>query len=160
MGFQRVGHDLMIGQQQSWHWLTLCHILLVPEYGMAREMYQHVGSLLFVFLLEADYHTESHFYPHHPNIFENGIHITMKILEINPCTCGHLVLPSSSVGKESACNEKTWVQSLGQEVPWRRKWQPTAVLLPGEFQGQRNLVGYSPWDHKELNMTVGLIFLS
>ena len=30
-------------------------------------------------------------------------------------------------------------------MPWRRKWRPTAVLSPGEFHGQRNLVGYSPW---------------
>ena len=36
---------------------------------------------------------------------------------------------------------------------WRRKWQPTPVFLPGESCGQRNLVGYSPWDHKELDMT-------
>ena len=28
---------------------------------------------------------------------------------------------------------------------WRRAWWPTPVLLPGESQGQRNLVGYSPW---------------
>ena len=27
---------------------------------------------------------------------------------------------------------------------WRRKWQPTPVFSPGEFHGQRNLVGYSP----------------
>ena len=27
---------------------------------------------------------------------------------------------------------------------WKRKWQPTPVLLPGEFQGQRSLVGCSP----------------
>ena len=27
---------------------------------------------------------------------------------------------------------------------WRRAWQPTPVFLPGEFHGQRNLVGYSP----------------
>ena len=27
---------------------------------------------------------------------------------------------------------------------WRRKWQPTPVLLPGESHGQRSLVGYSP----------------
>ena len=31
---------------------------------------------------------------------------------------------------------------------WRRKWQPTPVLLPGEFQGLRSLAGYSPWDHR------------
>ena len=35
----------------------------------------------------------------------------------------------------------TWVG----KIPWRRKWQPTPVFLPGEFQGQRSLVNYSPW---------------
>ena len=38
------------------------------------------------------------------------------------------------------------------KIPWRRKWQPTPVFLPGEFHGQRNLVGCSPWGHKEWNM--------
>ena len=38
-------------------------------------------------------------------------------------------------------------------MPWRRKWQPTPVFLPGEFYGQRSLVGYSPWGCKELDMT-------
>ena len=33
------------------------------------------------------------------------------------------------------------------------KWQPTPVFLPGEFYGQRSLVGYSPWGHKELDTT-------
>ena len=38
-------------------------------------------------------------------------------------------------------------------VSWRRKWQLTAVFLPGEFHGQRSLVGYSPWGNKELDTT-------
>ena len=38
-------------------------------------------------------------------------------------------------------------------IPWRREWQPTPVFLPGEFHGQRNLEGYSPWGHKELDTT-------
>ena len=37
--------------------------------------------------------------------------------------------------------------------PWGRKWQPTPVFLPGKFHGQRNLVGYSPRDNRELDMT-------
>jgi len=37
--------------------------------------------------------------------------------------------------------------------PWRRKWQPTPVFLPGRYHGQRSLVGCSPWDCKELDMT-------
>ena len=39
------------------------------------------------------------------------------------------------------------------KTPWRRKWQPTPVLLPEKFHGLRSLVGYSPWGHKELDMT-------
>ena len=36
---------------------------------------------------------------------------------------------------------------------WRRKWQPTPIFLPGESRGQRSLAGYSPWSHKESDMT-------
>ena len=39
------------------------------------------------------------------------------------------------------------------KIPWRRKWQPTLVFLPGEFHGQRRLASYSPWGHKESDMT-------
>ena len=39
--------------------------------------------------------------------------------------------------------QEMWVQSLGWEDPWRRKWQPTPVCLPGESHGQRSLMGYS-----------------
>ena len=39
------------------------------------------------------------------------------------------------------------------KFPWRRKWQPIPVFLPGKSHGQRTLVGYSPWTHKESNMT-------
>ena len=42
-----------------------------------------------------------------------------------------------------------WVR----KISWRRKWQPTPVLLPGEFHWQRSLAGYSPWGHKESNAT-------
>ena len=38
-------------------------------------------------------------------------------------------------------------------VFWRRKWQPTPVLLPGKSHGDRSLVGYSPWGRKESDMT-------
>ena len=44
------------------------------------------------------------------------------------------------------------------KIPWRRKWQPTPVFLTGKFHGQRSLVGYSPWGHRELDMTEPLYF--
>ena len=42
-----------------------------------------------------------------------------------------------------------WVR----KIPWRRKQQPTPVLLPGKSHGQRSLAGYSPWGCKELDRT-------
>ena len=51
----------------------------------------------------------------------------------------------------SASSLCLWNQSL--VLPWRRKWQPTPVLLPGKSHGWRNLVAYSPWGCKESDMT-------
>ena len=44
---------------------------------------------------------------------------------------------------------KPWIG----KIPWRRKWQPTPVFLPGKSHGQSSLVGYTPRSCKELNMT-------
>ena len=53
---------------------------------------------------------------------------------------------------------ETQVRSLGREDPWRRKWQPIPVSLPGESNGWRSLVGYSPWGRKESDTTEWLHF--
>ena len=42
-------------------------------------------------------------------------------------------IPRRPSGKESTAMQETRVQSLGQEVPLREKWQPTSVFLPGKF---------------------------
>ena len=55
--------------------------------------------------------------------------------------------------KNPPAMQETWVRSLGGKILWRREWQPTPVFLPGELHGQRNLVGYSLWGHKESDMT-------
>ena len=55
--------------------------------------------------------------------------------------------------KNRPAMQETQVQSLVGKIPWRREYQSTPVFLPGEFHGQGNLVVYSPWGHKELNMT-------
>ena len=34
------------------------------------------------------------------------------------------------------------------KIPWKRKWQPTPVFLPGKFHGWKSLVGYSPWGRR------------
>ena len=55
---------------------------------------------------------------------------------------------------------ETQVGSLGREdqIPWRRKWQPTPVFLPVEFHGQRCLDSYSPWGFKESDTTERLTY--
>ena len=65
--------------------------------------------------------------------------------------------PGGASGKEPTwqcrrlkkCKFDPWVGMISG----RRKWQPTAVLLPGESHGQKSLEGYSPQGHKEADMT-------
>ena len=49
--------------------------------------------------------------------------------------------------------QENWVQPLGWEDPLEKDMATHSVFLPGEFHGQRSLVGYSPWGHKESDMT-------
>ena len=65
-----------------------------------------------------------------------------------------LLSPGGAGVKESAYNAgdnrfDPWVG----KISWSRKWQPTLVLLPGKFYGQRSLAGHSSWGHKESNTT-------
>ena len=39
------------------------------------------------------------------------------------------------------------------KIPCRMEGLPTLVFLPGEFHGQKNLAGYTPWGHKDSDMT-------
>jgi len=58
-------------------------------------------------------------------------------------------LPWGLMGKESTCNAGDMGLIPGSGRSWRRKWQLTPVFLPEKSLGHRNLVGYSPWGHKE-----------
>ena len=49
--------------------------------------------------------------------------------------------------------QETQVQPLGQEAPLEKGMATHFLFLPGEFQGQRSLVGYSPWGLKESDTT-------
>ena len=65
--------------------------------------------------------------------------------------------PGGANGKEPAyqCrrHKKHRFNPWVRKIPWRRKWQPTPVFLPGKSHGQRSLAGYSRWGHKELDRT-------
>ena len=49
--------------------------------------------------------------------------------------------------------QETQVETWVRKIPWRRENQSTLVFSPREFHGQSSLVGYSPWGHKESDMT-------
>ena len=56
-------------------------------------------------------------------------------------------LPRWLIGKESTCQCRRCgltPGSIQERSPWRRKWQPTPVFLPGKSHGQRSLAGYNP----------------
>ena len=57
--------------------------------------------------------------------------------------------PGGASGKEpkSYCSrhKRHWFDPWVQKIPWRKKWQPIPVFLPGESHGQRRLEGYSLW---------------
>ena len=62
-----------------------------------------------------------------------------------------LGFPGGSVVK----NTPAQCRSLGfnpwvRKIPWRRKWQPTLVFLPGKSHRQKSLVGYTPWGCKSV----------
>ena len=47
--------------------------------------------------------------------------------------------------RRKRCRFNPWVR----KIPWRRKWQPSPIFLPGKSHGQRSLAVYSPWGLKE-----------
>ena len=64
-----------------------------------------------------------------------------------------LGFPDGSAGKESACNAKD-TGDLGsipglERSPGQGNGNPLQYFLPEKSHGQRSLVGYSPWGHKE-----------
>ena len=64
-------------------------------------------------------------------------------------------LPYLFSGKESTCQCRRlkfdpWVR----KIPWRRKWQPAPIFLPGKSDQQKHLVGNSPWSCKRIGHNV------
>ena len=72
-----------------------------------------------------------------------------------------LGFPDGSDGKETAHNvgDLGLISRIGK-IFWRRECLSTLIFLPGEFHGQRTLVGYSSWGYKESDMTERLTFLA
>ena len=74
---------------------------------------------------------------------------TILLLDIYICTFPGSKEPTCQCRRCKRCGFNSWVG----KIPWRRAWQPTPVILPREFHGQRSLVDHSPWGCTELDMT-------
>ena len=80
----------------------------------------------------------------------------MTFLEISQ-SMERLGFPGDASSKEPDCHCRRhkrgrfdpWVR----KIPWRRAELPTPVFLPEESHGQRSLMGYSLWGHKESDIT-------
>ena len=64
-----------------------------------------------------------------------------------------LGFPGGTVIKTLPAMQESQVQSLGGDDPLEKETAICSSILPGESHGQRSLAGYSPWGHKELDMT-------
>ena len=63
----------------------------------------------------------------------------------------HMDFPVTQTVKNLPAMQETRVQSLGWEVPLEKEMATHSVFFLGEFHGHRNLMGYNPWGHKELD---------
>ena len=61
-----------------------------------------------------------------------------------------LVAEILSLVKNLPAMQETCVHPWVKKIPWRREWLPPSVFLLGESQGQRSLVGYSPWESQRV----------
>ena len=80
--------------------------------------------------------------------------ISIRIAYLTSYCVSRWASPEAQMVKNPPANrgDPSSIPGLGR-VPWRRKWQPTPVFLPGEAHGQRSLEGYSPWGHKGSDTT-------
>ena len=63
----------------------------------------------------------------------------------------------ASAGKEPTCQcrrcERHRFYHWVEKIPWSRKQQPIPIFLLEKSNGQKSLVGYSPWCRKESDTT-------
>ena len=117
--------------------------MVPPRSIVVQERYGYIHTRVYIHLYMY-IHTHTYIYTY---VF------LMYVISIDVYTHAH-TLPG---GEESTCQCSRlkrpgfdpWV---GTSL-WSRKWQPTPVFLRGKSHGQRSLVVYSPWGHKEPDTT-------
>ena len=110
--------------------------------------------LEWVAISSSMFHLYPSYFPHknprHPII--SYVHISAASLKqslLNNRTTIPWASPGGASGEEPSCqcrrHQRHRFNPWAGKIPWRRKWQLTPVLLPGESHGQRSLAGGRPW---------------
>ena len=134
----------------KWKWQ---HIQL--EYDIAKWS-SHCSCFSITFL----HHTPSHLPPWSSFIWGQGLHTASPALvtkenwsdKLHPTELGGF--PGGSVVKNVSTNlwDLASIPGSGRS-PGGENDNPLQYSRPGEFHGQRSLASYSPWGHKETDMT-------
>ena len=119
---------------------TICYIILWQYDAFSLELYFVINLALLAF-----------FGSYLPDIPFSVSFLFFSIILINPQV--------AQMVKNLPAMRETWVQSLGWKGPLEKEMTPTPVLLPGKSHGQRSLEGYSPWGHKESDVTEQLLLI-
>ena len=102
------------------------------------------------------------FYWNHPKSFPIMSTFQAKSRRMKTLRTTNLLILKPPIGSwtHSIIDSSVWSQKLQRRLDtvvwaatWRRQWQPTLVLLPGESQGQRSLVGCCLWGPTESDTT-------
>ena len=124
-------------------------IKIVMRYVSTKYLFSPIIICLFPsFLYKISLFNSTHF----PTISRILIFASLQLFPSDIINTSYLFWWLSD--KETACHGRIpeldpWVG----KIPWRREWQPTPVFVPGKFYGQRSLVDYGPWGHKESDTT-------
>ena len=117
----------------TWYFFDTCNWDLGDQWWGRRQLYSCMFVLKLPWFLGV------------PQIYIQGLSWWLKTTQNKT----EQKNPACQWRRHKKCEFDSWVG----KIPWRRKWQPTPVFLPGQSHGQRNLAGYSPWGHKESDMT-------
>ena len=83
---------------------------------------------------------------------ETGVYVCLCKTHTHTHTHTHTRMAQTIKETFLQCKRPEFDPWVGK-IPWRKEWISTPVFLPAEFHGQRSLVVYSPWDHKDSDMT-------
>ena len=99
----------------------------------------HVHVYTHIYVVGNAYITHTQLYTHIVHTLNMHIRVIMYI---------YRSFLGGASGKELTCQcrrcKRRGFDPWVRKIPWRRAWQPTPILLPGESHGQRSLAGYSP----------------